>query len=796
MKQEISLHLTKIMKHSLLMFFILLSTTLFSQRNIYGYIQDSSSGERIVGAYIKVYGENTSTTSNNFGYFSLNTSLDSCLIMISSQGFDNQAVLVLPGYELPVMVSMVQATTFKGVTVKAKKDDKVVTSTQMSSVSVTMAQVKMLPRFFGETDIIKAIQLMPGIKGGSEGSSGLYVRGGGPDQNLILLDGAPVYNVNHLFGFFSIFNSDAINHVQLLKGGFPARYGGRLSSVLDVTMKEGNMMKYKVEGSVGALASKIAIEGPIVKNKASFMVCARRTYLDFLMQPIFRLANGNSNLSQGYFFSDINAKVNWKLNSKNRIYLSYYTGKDKYYVKSKPYTYLYDGNTFSDESEDRNQWGNRLGALRWNTVLNKKLFINTQVNYTRYYYEIVQSAKRSETNDTGGFEQSNYNSFLSGIRDYTLRSDAEWNMGKHYLRFGLSSVIHQFEPGSSTVKYSETGQKSIDTTYGSGKVNSFEQVLYAEDDYEFNSKLKFNYGVHFNLYSYKKHFFPSIQPRLSVRYMLGKNWSAKMAYSNMRQNIHLLTSNNLGLPTDLWVPATNIVKPLSSNQIAAGIARNLGDKFELTFESYYKKMKNVIEYKEGASFLNVNSSWENKVTPGYGESYGFEWLLQKKAGNLTGWVGYTLSWAKRNVPEVNFGKTFYYKYDSRHDFSFVLNYKENEKWDYGLVWVFRTGNAITMPTVAYPSMNTPGWSNPSNPAYGYDGRNNFRFADYHRLDLSVTRHIKKKWGLIDINFSIYNAYSRINPFYYTIGTDYRGNKQVKRVGLFPILPSINIAFKL
>ncbi len=776
--------------------FLIISNSIFAQRSIYGYVQDSASGERIVNAYIKVYGEDVSSTSNSFGYFTLKTNKDSCLLLISNPGFENQAKLVLINESMPLLITMNQTRTLKGAIVKSKKDDKVVNSTQMSSVSITMAQIKMLPRFFGEADIIKAIQLMPGIKGGSEGSSGLYVRGGGPDQNLILLDGAPVYNASHLFGFFSIFNSDAINHVQLLKGGFPARYGGRLSSVLDVTMKEGNMKKYKVEGSLGLLASKIGIEGPLKKDKASFMVCARRTYLDFLLQPIFRLANGNASVSQGYFFSDLNAKVNWKLNRRNRLFLSYYVGKDKYYVQSKPYSYLYDGTTISDQSEDRNQWGNQLGGLRWNKIVSKNIFINTQINYTKYYYEIVQSASSSEVNDTSSIEQYNYYGFKSSIRDLSLRSDAEINMGKHYFRTGLSLVAHQFEPGTAVIKYSETGQKSIDTSFGSGKVNSLEASLYGEDDFEVSKKLKINYGLHFNFYNYNKSLFPTVQPRLAARYLLSKTWSAKGSFSNMRQNIHLLTNTSLGLPNDLWVPATNLIKPMSSNQVALGIAKTFKDIYELTFETYYKSMKGVIEYKEGASFLNVTENWENKVARGSGESYGFEFLAQKKSGNLTGWVGYTLSWVKRTVPEVNFGKTFYYKYDSRHDVSFVLNYKENEKWDYGLVWVFRTGNATSMPTAAYPSY-TPNsyFPNNYNPAYAYSGRNNFRFANYHRLDLSITKHVKKKWGLIDLNLSVYNAYSRINPFYYKVGVDYRGNRQITRVGLFPILPSFSIAFK-
>jgi hypothetical protein len=780
---------------SLCLFF---SSGLWAQKTINGYVQDSATGERLINAYVRIFGEQNAAQTNNYGYFTVKSTKDTCILMVSYAGYANQAIQVTSKTELPLVIPMiVEETTFKGIVVKSKKDNKIVDETQMSSVSISVAQVKLMPRFFGETDIIKAIQLMPGVKGGSEGTTGLYVRGGGPDQNLILLDGAPVYNASHLFGFFSIFNTDAINHVQLLKGGFPARYGGRLSSVLDITMKEGNMKKYKVEGSVGALASKVTVEGPIKKDKASFIISARRTYLDILLQPLLRLGNGNSGVSQGYFFNDLNAKVNWKVSKKDRLYMSYYVGKDKFYTKSKPYSYLYDGNYVSDRSEDRNQWGNQLGALRWNRIVNKNIFINTQLSYTKYYYEVFSSAASSEQSDTLLTERFNSNQFLSGIRDWSLKSDAEMTKGKHNYRAGVQLIAHRFLPGRTSIKYSETGKTSVDTSFGSDKVNSLEASAYAEDDLELSVRLKMNYGVHLNLYNYKKNFFPTIQPRLALRYLLSKTLSVKASYANMSQNIHLLTNNTIGLPNDLWVPATNLVKPMRSNQLAAGIAKNLNETYELTFEAYYKTMKNVIEFKEGASFLNVNNSWENKVAAGTGKSYGFEFLAQKKTGKVTGWIGYTLSWVKRTIPEVNFGKEFFYKYDSRHDFSFVLNYKENEKWDYGLVWVFRTGNATTLPTAAYPSYDpTYRTQNPYNPVYSYSGRNNFRFANYHRLDLSITRHIKKKWGMIDLNFSIYNAYSRINPFYYKIGVDNRGNKQITRVGLFPILPSLNLIFKI
>ncbi len=769
-----------------------------SQYIIYGYVQDSSSLEKLIGTNVKILNGNSGTISNNYGYFSLKANKDTVILSISHIGYKQTYISINKNTPMPITIPVVQeGVMFDNVTFKLKKESKMVEDVQMSTINISSNQIKMLPRFMGETDLIKAIQLMPGIKGGSEGSSGLYVRGGGADQNLILLDGAMVYNPSHLFGFFSVFNTDAINNVQLLKGGFPARYGGRLSSVLDITMKDGNMKKFKGEGSIGALASKFTFEGPIVKDKVSFMVSARRTYLDLILQPILKASSGNPNFNQGYFFSDFNAKLNWKLNSKNRLYLSFYNGIDKFYQENKPYSYLYDGNVIKEQSLARNQWGNQLATLKFNQIVNKNLFINTQLNLTKYFYEIDESISNSEQTDTGLTEQYNFNGFGSRINDITLKSDAEYNQGRHYLRFGLSAIHHQFVPGQSKVVYRKTGERSIDTAFGSGRTNSLEMSAYVEDDYDWSTRFKVNYGLHFNLYNYKKSFFPTIQPRMAVRYLINKSLSLKGSFANMSQNIHLLTNNTIGLPNDLWVPATNLIKPMRSNQVAMGVAKTIG-KYEFTFETYYKTMKNVIEFKEGASFLNVNNSWENKVAVGNGEAYGFEFLAQRKSGNFTGWIGYTLSWVKRTIPELNFGKEFYYKYDSRHDFSFVLNYKENEKWDYGLVWVYRTGNALTMPTGAYPGAVIGGLAGSGlgyGTVYTYSGRNNFRFADYHRLDLSVTRHYKKKWGMIDLNFSVYNAYSRINPFYYRIGTDFKGNKQITRVGLFPILPSVNLGFK-
>lgn len=780
---------------------VMLATNVQAGKIISGYLQDSTNGEKLIGAYIRVDETDLVTTSNNFGFFSieLNSDFESVRLLISHTGFEGKELKVRAADPMPLVIQLDPIKVFRAAVVKDRKQEKVVNTSQMSAHNLSMADVKMMPKFFGETDIIKAIQLYPGIKGGPEGSSGLYVRGGGADQNLILLDGVPVYNASHLFGFFSVFNTDAISNVQVLKGGFPARYGGRLSSVLDIALKDGNMRKYNVEGSIGALASKLAIEGPIKKDKASFIICGRRTYVDFLTKPLMRLVTGDQSLNQGYYFSDLNAKVNWKINKTNRVYLSYYGGNDKFYNKMKPYSYLYDGSTITESSENNTQWGNRILALRWNKSFSNSLFLNTQINYTQYKFQINNIYSTNSVTDTGDYEQYNKSGFQSSVRDITIKSEAEQQIGKHFYRAGITSVLHRFEPGKSVIEYRETGQRSVDTSFGSATVNSLETALYAEDDMNVSKKFKLNYGLHLNLYNYNKYFKASVQPRVAARYLIRKDLSVKASYSRMNQNIHLLTNNSLGLPNDLWVPATDKVKPMISNQVAMGIAKSFRRDVEFTFETYYKDMRNVIEYKEGASYLGYNSSWEEKVLAGKGTAYGFEFLLQKKAGNLTGWIGYTLSWSQRQINGINNDQKFFYKYDSRHDISFVLNYKENEKWDYGLVWVFRTGNAITMPVGNYPGQSMANYNGGFNPSasnvYVYNGRNNFRFADYHRLDLSVTRHYKKSWGMIDLNFSIYNAYSRINPFYYKIGYDGRGNKQIKRVGLFPFLPSMNIAFK-
>jgi outer membrane receptor protein involved in Fe transport len=686
------------------------------------------------------------------------------------------------------------------VEITADKTKRTHENTQMSALHVPIAQVKAIPALLGETDILKVLQLMPGIQSGGEGSSGLYVRGGGPDQNLILLDGVPVYNASHLFGFFSVFNADAINHVELLKGGFPARYGGRVSSVIDINMKEGNMQQFHGEGSLGLVAAKLMFEGPIVKDKTSFIVSARRTYIDLLARPFFNAANTDeTSLTSGYWFYDLTAKVNHKISSKDRIYLSAYMGDDKFYAETEEKSYHSRSETHSGLT-----WGNITGAFRWNHIFTSRLFGNTTLTYSRYRMNIYMKEWQTES-DVEKYYGMNY---LSGINDWSGRIAFDWLPSPdHYVRFGGSLIYHTFNPGSIGVT-SETAP--ID--FGGAKIHSWEYAFYGEDDIRLSDRLKINAGLHWSAFRVRGRFYTVPQPRISARYLLTSELSAKASYSHMAQYIHLLTNSTLGLPTDLWVPVTDLLRPQHSDQIAVGLAHNFKDTYELSLEGYYKRMKNVIEYKEGASVFDVHNRWEDKVLQGEGRGYGVELFAQKKTGLFTGWIGYTLSWADRRFDELNRGKRFRYKYDRRHDVSVVVVKQFGSRVELSGTWVFGSGNCVTVPEGIFDA------SDPFLPAtttqldvIAYGERNGYRMAPYHRLDLSLSLIRKKRWGERRWIFSVYNAYNRKNPYYIDIDSRtradgrpessawdaYRSSTQYRymQVSLFPIIPSISYRFK-
>ena len=762
------------------------------KHTISGYLTDSESGEKLIGANVYDQHRLTGTTTNTYGFYSLTLPADTYNIVFSYLGYGTKISKLKLNKDFVLNGKLLPGLNLEEVEITADQTERIEEMTQMSTIKVPVAQIKSIPAMFGEVDVLKALQLLPGVQSGMEGGSGLYVRGGGPDQNLILLDGTPVYNASHLFGFFSVFNADAIKNVELIKGGFPARYGGRLSSVIDITLKEGNMKKIKGEGSIGLIASKFTLEGPIWKDRTSFIIAARRTYLDILIQPLIKNVLGESNdVNAGYFFYDLNAKINHKLTDKDHLYLSLYTGDDKFYLKQKPYSYLYDGVLFTESSDAGLGWGNLTSALRWNHQFNNKLFSNLSLTYSQYDFDI--HSNESQVFDT--VNQSYSMQYLSGINDIAGKLDFDYLPGpNHFVKFGANAIYHTFKPGATAYTIS-TPASTIDSTLGAGVLNAWEFAAYIEDDYRITEHIKANIGVHASAFMVNDEFYYRVQPRVSARYLFDKNWSIKASYASMQQYVHLLTNSTIGLPTDLWVPSTDKILPQNSDQIALGFATSIKKKYQLSVEGYYKQMHNLIEYVDGATFLNSETDWQDKVEAGEGWSYGGEVFFEKKVGKTKGWVGYTLSWTYRKFPNINFGEIFPYKYDRRHDISVVVSHELGEHLDVSATWVYGTGNAVTLPVVrAMGSIDPFGWGYNNEIEY-FNKKNDYRMAAYHRLDLSINWHLDSKWGETTINGSIYNFYNRRNPFYYYFSFDNRGNRVLKRVSLFPMIPSLSINFK-
>ncbi len=764
----------------------------YAQRvTISGSLREEGTGEHLIGANIYDRIAQKGTSSNQFGFYSYSTSAGEVDLFFSYIGYQTRHISFTAERDTTLNISLIPDGLLEEVVVSASSMDQIQESTRMGSINVPIKQIKELPALMGEVDVFKVLQLLPGVQSGTEGASGLYVRGGGPDQNLILLDGVPVYNAAHLFGFFSIFNADAINNVELIKGGFPSRYGGRLSSVIDVTMKEGNMQEFKGEGSIGLIASKLTLEGPIQKDKTSFILSGRRTYLDLLARPLIR-ANTGGNETVGYYFYDLNGKINHKINDKNRIYLSMYTGDDKAYSRFKNF---YVNNNERTDYQDvfGLSWGNFITALRWNNVISNRLFSNYTFTYSKYNFDLF-SEYQEQVTGVGKNESNAYSErYFSGIRDWAAKADFEYIPNPdHYIRFGTNVILHRFSPG---VYASRSSRQENDLRLGADELNSTEYAAYVEDDLRVTDRLKANIGLHYSGFFTEGQHYHSLQPRVAARYLLDESTSIKASFVTMAQFIHLLTNAGLGLPTDLWVPATRQIGPQTATQAAIGAVRNFKG-FELSAEAYYKTMDGLIEYRDGATYLNLDQDWQNKVAVGEGRSYGLELFAQRKIGSISGWVGYTLSNTTRRFDEINFGEWFPYKYDRRHDVSIALTHDWKDNKDFSLVWVYGTGNAVTLPTQRYegPEIMRWGWSQRGNINY-YEGRNNFRYNAYHRLDLSFSWWKTKKWGERKWTLGIYNAYNRLNPFFMDIGYDRGGNRKVLQYSLFPMIPSFSYGFK-
>jgi outer membrane receptor protein involved in Fe transport len=767
-------------------------------------MRDSLSSENLIGATLYNRSGMLGTSSNQYGFYSLTLPAGQVELVYSYVGYAMQALSFVLDKDTVIDVGMVNSALLEEVVVTTRKSDLIQDRTQMSMLHVPVAQVKAIPSLLGEVDVLKALQLMPGIQSGGEGSSGLYVRGGGPDQNLILLDGVPVYNASHLFGFFSVFNADAINNIELLKGGFPARYGGRVSSVIDISMKEGNMQQFHGEGSIGIVASRLTLEGPIFKDRTSFIISARRTYIDLLMRPFIAAANAAStqNVVPGYYFYDVNAKINHRISANDRIYLSVFVGDDKFYVTSEDKE---DYNSTSQQKSDMGlTWGNITGAFRWNHVFTNQLFGNTTLTYSRYRMNIYM--KLWEKLPMEGTEQYFGMDYLSGIEDWSGQAAFDYLPSpNHYIRFGGNFTYHTFNPGSIGVT-----AETIPIDFGGKKTRTYESSLYAEDDVRLNDYLKASVGLRWSMFSVRGEAYHALQPRLSARYLLTDDLSAKAAYSRMAQYVHLLTNSNLGMPTDLWVPSTDLLRPQYSDQVATGFAYNFRGEYELSLEGYYKTMSNVIEYREGASVFDVHSQWEDKVLQGEGRSYGVELFAQKKMGSFTGWIGYTLSWSDRQFEALNHGKRFSYKYDRRHDISVALMKKFGKKVEVSGTWVFGSGSCVTIPVGIFDATD-PVYPDTQVDVTEYSERNSYRMSPYHRLDLGISLIKKKRLYERRWIFGVFNAYNRRNPYFINVEKDGRYDYSISssfapstgeliryrymQVSLFPIIPSISYQFK-
>ncbi|MBP6430582.1 MAG: TonB-dependent receptor [Ferruginibacter sp.] len=770
-----------------------ISSTAQKRYTLSGYVKDSLSGETLINATIAVQGKTKGINSNQYGFYSISLDEGEYIFIASYIGFQPTAIQINLTKDIVYNFDLLpKAKVSEAVVVTAKKRDNNVKTAQMGKFTLPIEQIKAIPAFLGEVDLLKTVQLLPGVRNAGEGSAGIYVRGGGPDQNLILLDDAPVYNTGHLFGFFSIFNSDAIKNVSLIKGGMPAQYGGRLSSVLDISMKEGNNQKFQVDGGIGLIASRLSLQGPIKKDKASFIVSARRTYIDALTKPFIKKTS--QFYGSGYFFYDLNAKVNYKISEKDRVYLSGYFGRDVFDFKN------------GRQSLDVNiPWGNATGTLRWNHVFNKRLFGNTTAVYNDYNFAFNAA-------------QNNFSVKLaSGIRDISLKQDFDlYPFTGHKVKFGALYTYHKFTPSVVSGR-----QDSVVFKPNNAQVKyAHEGAVYFQDDWEVSDMFKINAGLRYSWFQqigpfkiydtdidgnrldsveYKKgkpvKTYGGLEPRLTLRYAFNDETSLKASVTRNLQYIHLVSNAGTTLPTDIWVPSTYKVKPQISWLYAVGLFKNFkNNMYETSVEVYYKDMQNQIEYQEGYT-PNTLEDTENFFTFGKGWSYGAEFFVNKTRGKLTGWVGYTLSWTWRKFPNLNFGEKYPTKYDRRNDMSIVAMYELNKKWKFAATFVYGSGNAATLPQRFYIVGGVL--------TQEYSRINEYRLPSYHRLDLSAILTPKKnenrKWKSEWV-FSIYNAYSRQNPYFIYFdqtGSPLDGTLKVqgKQVSLFPIIPAVTWNFK-
>lgn len=765
----------------LLLLLLCSSISSFSQQNytLSGTLADEETGETLIGATIKVSGiKQAATSTNAYGFYSLTLPEGTYDITISYIGYKpfNQKLNIKSDTKLNIKIS--PSIQLDEVVISAERENENVVNPQMGVEKLNVKDIKNIPVLFGERDVLKTIQLLPGVSSAGEGNSGFYVRGGATDHNLILLDEAPVYNASHLLGFFSTFNSDAIKDATIYKGGMPAQYGGRLASVLDIRMNDGNKNDYNAEGGIGLISSRLTVQGPIAKEKSSFVISGRRTYADMFLA----FAPDTSLRGNKLYFYDLNAKTNFVINDRNTLFLSGYFGRDNLALK----------NAFGFN------WGNATATLRWNHLFSNRLFGNTSFIYSNYDYAIESMLESSD------FKVS------SVIKNFNLKQDFQYSLNNHHLKFGINLIHHTIDPGKITASSSSSVNNSkIENRRG------LENAVYISDEWKASQKLTLAYGLrlssfamlgggNFNTYNasgdiiytktYKKQeivkSYLNLEPRFSASYQLADDKSVKASYTRNTQNLHLMSNSTTTSPTDIYIMSSNNTKPEIADQAALGYFNNFkNNRYEFSAEVYYKWMQNQIEYRTGTD-LRGNQNIEADLLYGDGRAYGIELFLKKKFGNFNGWIGYTLSKTERQFSEIDNGRWFNAKQDRTHDISVVGIYKASSRWTLSSAFVYNTGNAISYPSGKYQI--------DGNTLFYYSERNGYRTPSYHRLDISATLEGKvKKRYQSNWSFGIYNVYNRKNAY----SIDFRENEvdatktEVVKTSLFGIIPSVTWNFK-
>ncbi|MBK8507022.1 MAG: TonB-dependent receptor [Saprospiraceae bacterium] len=765
----------KIIRNQILrIVFILIPLSLIqAQRNfaVSGIVSDGSSGEVLIGANISVDQNTSGTSTNNYGFYSISVPAgDSVILVLSYLGFQSARITVNLKQNLQLNVQMnLSSNELETITVTADQNDDNVNRPQMGTIEIPTNMIKDLPAILGEQDILKVIQLLPGVQAGNEGTTGFFVRGGNADQNLVQLDEAIVYNPNHLFGLFSSFNTRAINNVTLIKGGFPAQYGGRLSSILDINMKEGNNKRWEVEGGIGMISSQITVEGPIIQDKVSLIVSARRTYFDWLIKPFLP-----QSIKTNYRFYDLNAKINWRLSDKDHLFISTFRGSD-------------DALYSQDNIEYNIFFGNQTGTLRWNHIFGPRLFLSNSIILNKYDQNVA------------ALQDNSFSRALSNIRDISGKSEFHYYPNRnHKINFGIQYYNHRFRSlgdsnaQSSKVPISEINKDSIpEKTFN-------ELALFLNDEIKFNEIFSSSLGIRLPAFVEKDASYYQIEPRMSFKLQLSPGTSIKTSYTLMNQFLHLIPSSTAAVPTDIWIPSSRKTRPQQSQQLAIGLFKNYhNNRLETSIEVYYKKMENQVLFKEGNQLIKTLDV-DEFLTYGKGWSYGTEIFLKKKTGRFTGWAAYTLSWTYQRFDQLNFGKKFPVRYDRRHDLSLVGTYDLSKKCTFSGTFVYSSGNTFTVPGGRINIAQ--GGSLFEGNYFVYQSRNNARLNPFHRLNLSVsyksqTSLFRKKFSS-ECNLSIYNIYSRQNPYFIYFRVDPITDKpKARQVSLLPIIPSISYNFK-